>query len=77
MWIKAEDLECDYHCGTRFMDRGSRHQTVESARAMGWHCYHGPSQTGKPLIVHICPSCIGLKAPKSEGGEDVEQLGLL
>ena len=76
-WILAEDIECDLKCGSRFMERGSRHSTVQAARAMGWHCYVGPSLTGKDLEVHVCPECIRLKKKKEEGGDDTVQLDLL
>lgn len=76
-WILAEDIECDLKCGSRFMERGSRHSTVQAARAMGWHCYVGKSLTDKDLEVQICPECIQKKKAKTEGGEDTVQLDLL
>jgi hypothetical protein len=77
LWIKAEDLECDYRCGSRFMDRGDRHSTVQAARAMGWRCFLGISLTKKDIEVHICPMCIDRKRAKDDDpGNRGEQLML-
>ena len=38
--------------------------TEARARALGWHIYHGYSETGKWLDVRLCALCVG--TPRSQ-----------
>jgi hypothetical protein len=73
-WLKDGTLACDT-CKLVFEYPGPRVIVLNAARAHGWHCYTGPSLSGKLLDTHLCETCVQTprkRLPKSEAldGQD-------
>lgn len=73
-WLKNGELACD-GCKLIFDFPGPQVLVINAARAYGWHCYRGPSQTGLPLEKYLCAECAGtarkalVSRPALEGQE--------
>ncbi len=47
-------------------------EVINRARAAGWHCYRGPSFTGKDLDIYQCKQCMSSPRPKLDPVEVLE-----
>ena len=60
------NLYCDNYatCNQVVIARGEAGETVQLARAKGWHLYAGFTLGGKYIDIKLCPACIG--TPRSK-----------
>lgn len=70
-WLKDGSLTCD-HCKLVFEFPGPQVIVLNAARAHGWHCYRGPSLTGKELEKHVCEDCMRSPRPKLPKNQALE-----
>lgn len=77
MWTASGDLVCDMEsCAALQFDLGSKHKTLNAARARGWHLFDGVTMGGKDLVQHLCEDCVGTSArlPKIKHFDDEQTL---
>ena len=60
---KNGSLLCDTEGCKALIDvEGPQVEVITMARAKGWHCYRGPSMSGKDIDSYICDRC--MKSPR-------------